>query len=210
MPSRWVSRPSPNHSGRRVRTRGVVIHSTRGGASSQQSEYTATLNWFASPNSQVSAHRVIGIDGDGAVVVEDDFIAWHATNHNPEWLGVELTEPTINDPYSDEQYTALRALLQEWSAKYGFPLDRDHLVAHSEINGQKTDPGPQFSWDKLLLLEEMEVITNMATIVDSLNVIWEKLSQIQADPSASAKVKELAEDAKQKGVVEIKKAIGLQ
>lgn len=204
----WETRQSPHHSGRRLRTRGVVIHSTRGGASSQQAEYTATLNWFASPNSQVSAHRVIGIDGDGAVVVEDDLIAWHATDHNPEWLGVELTEPTINDQYSDEQYAALRALLQEWSAKYGFPLDRDHLVAHSEINSQKTDPGPQFSWEKLAA--GMEEITDMATIIDSLNIIWEKLSQIQADPAASANVKNLAEDAKQKGVVEIKKVIGLQ
>lgn len=204
----WVSRQSPNHSGRRLRTRGVVIHSTRGGASSQQAEYNATLNWFAGPNSQVSAHRVIGIDGDGAIVVDDDFIAWHATDHNAEWLGVELTEPTINDPYSDEQYAALRALLLEWSAKYGFPLDRDHVVAHSEINSQKTDPGPQFSWDKLLQTE-VEVL-DMATIIDSLNVIWEKLSQIQADPSASAKLKDLAEDAKQQGVVEIKKAIGIQ
>ncbi|MBI2888176.1 MAG: N-acetylmuramoyl-L-alanine amidase [Chloroflexi bacterium] len=206
----WESRNSPNHSGPRRRTLGVVIHSTRGGAPSQETEYMATLNWFASSGSQVSAHRVIGHDGDGAIVVDDALIAWHATDHNAEWLGVELTEPTINDPYSDEQYAALRGLLQEWSATYGFPLDREHLVAHSEINSQKTDPGPLFSWEKLLQTEAPEEATDMPSIVDSLNVIWEKLSQIQADSSASTTVKELAEDAKQKGVVEIKKAIGLQ
>lgn len=146
----WELRPSPNHAGNRQLTLGVVLHSTRGGAPSQQIEYQATLTYFASPNSQVSAHRVIGFDGNGAICVADDLIAWHAADHNARWLGVELTEPTINDPYSAEQYQALAGLLQEWSAQYGFPLDREHLVAHSEINGQKTDPGPLFDWDRIM------------------------------------------------------------
>ena len=147
--------PSPNHGGPRPGTMGVVIHSTRGNTSSHYEEYAATLAWFSNPASQVSAHRVIGYDGGGAICVDDDLIAWHATDHNTRWLGVELTQPRITDPFSEAQYESLAALLKEWASAYGFPLDRAHLVAHSEINRQKSDPGPLFDWDKLMgLLEE--------------------------------------------------------
>ncbi len=197
----WEHRPSPNHSGPRAATLGVVIHSTRGGASSQEREYEATCNWFSRPASEVSAHRVIGFDGNGAICIEDDLVAWHATNHNFRWLGVELTQPTINDAYSEAQYATLRALLKEWRNKYGFPLDRDHLVAHSEINSQKSDPGPLFDWEKVL--ED-----DMQSIVDSLNKAWSKLDEIQAKVGPGVLV-DLAEEVKQQ-IVEIKVAIGLQ
>ena len=203
----WEVRPSPNHGDPRQLTLGVVIHSTRGGAASQQAEYAATINWFANPISEVSAHRVIGFEGAGAVIVDDDLIAWHATDHNNRWLGVELTEPFITDPYSEEQYRSLADLLLEWSAKYGFPLDRDHLVAHSEVNPQKSDPGPLFDWDRLMALL---LGGDMQSIIESLNREWALLDAIQQHPEATQAIKDLAEQVKQEGVVEVKKAIGLQ
>ena len=149
----WEQRPSPNHwAGKRATTKGAIIHSTRGGAASQEAEYEATWRWFANPHSQVSAHRVIGFDGNGAICVEDDLMAWHAGAHNPQWLGVELTQPRDSDPFSDAQYGTLSILLRLWSLQYGFPLNREHLLAHSEINSHKSDPGDLFDWDKLLAL----------------------------------------------------------
>lgn len=201
----WESRPSPNHGGRRISTKGVVIHSTRGGAASQAQEYEATCNWFARPVSQVSAHRVIGFDGDGAICVDDDDIAWHASRHNQEWLGVELTEPTINDAYSEAQYETLRELLAEWSTQYSFPLDRTHLVAHSEINSAKSDPGPLFDWNKLFT----EDTVNTARLTKVLDALWLVKDRLESPKPYRRKQKDADAKTILETVIAVKEEAGL-
>ena len=59
-------------------------------------------------------------------------------------------------------------------------------------------------------LEELvkEEEPSVASIVDSLNLIWDRLDKIQQATQDQAII-DLAEDAKQQGVVAIKQAIGL-
>ncbi len=45
------------------------------------------------------------------------------------------------DDYPSAQLQALTALLLDITARYGIPLDADHIIAHSRIQ-QKADPGP--------------------------------------------------------------------
>lgn len=146
---------SPNHGGTRPLTLGVIIHSTRGGQA-YGTEYQATLNWFANPASGVSAHAVIGRDGQIDFPVASDLEAWHAREYNRTWLGVEFEQPTITDSYTEAQYATGGGLLAAWAAEYGFPVDRLRVLGHSEISpgiaDGKSDPGPTFDFDRLIAI----------------------------------------------------------
>lgn len=146
-------RSSPNHGGPRTATMGIILHGTRGGASSGV-EYEGTLNWFMNPASQVSAHAVFAHDGRWCIMVDDENMAWHAGEHNATWLGVELEQPNVGSIITTAQYINLAAWCREMSEKYGFPLDTDHLVEHRDMpQGRrlgKTDLGQPFDVGILL------------------------------------------------------------
>jgi len=151
---------SPHYGGPRPATVGVVIHSTRGGAA-YGTEFRATLNWFANPASLVSAHAVVSRTGEVAYPVAADLIAWHAREHNQSWLGIEFEQPTLHDDFPVEQLLAGAAVVRDWCAQYGLPVDREHLRGHEEMPAGradgKTDPGPEFPWDRFLALVQGEV-----------------------------------------------------
>ena len=53
--------------------------------------------------------------------------------------------------YTDAQYEALSALLDDLSAAYGIPADRDHIIGHEEYApDRKNDPGELFDWSRAL------------------------------------------------------------
>ena len=66
-------REAPNHErGRRGRTpTGIVLHTNVG-------SFESTCNWFADPESGVSAHYLVGLDGRIAQFVDEDDTARHA------------------------------------------------------------------------------------------------------------------------------------
>lgn len=105
---------------------------------------------------QVSAHFLIERDGAITQFVSCLERAWHAgvssfagrDNCNDFSLGIEL-EGTDEQPYSDEQYAALSALVAclrtAWPA-----ITPQRVCGHSDIApGRKTDPGPAFEWQRL-------------------------------------------------------------
>ncbi|MBI2133173.1 N-acetylmuramoyl-L-alanine amidase [Candidatus Woesearchaeota archaeon] len=131
--------------------KGVIIHSTRGGQRPRV-ELKATINWFMNPNSDASAHRVVGVNGEHYRMVDDNFEAWHANFMNPYYMGIELEQGSINDPYSDRQYQIAARIVKQWSDKYGFPVTKETVMGH-EASPQgksvgKTDPGYRFDWDR--------------------------------------------------------------
>lgn len=142
---------SPNRGGVRPHTYGVVLHSTRGGASSYDAEYRAKLNHFASRASQVSAHAVVGPNGEADFPVADDLEAWHAEEHNKTHLGIELVQPKPGDPIPEPTLRRAAQIVKGWQAKYGFPLQwstESGLAEHREMpQGKrvgKSDVGPPF------------------------------------------------------------------
>ena len=129
------------------------MHSTRGNAATPALEYQATLNWFANPISEVSAHAVIGFDGRIGFVVPDELISWHAGQHNNTHLGLEIVQQRPGFTISEAQYMAAAWLLKMWANKYKFPLNEFTLREHREMpQGQrqgKTDIGPPYSFERL-------------------------------------------------------------
>jgi N-acetyl-anhydromuramyl-L-alanine amidase AmpD len=133
----------------------IVVHDT-------EESYDDTLATFTNPASYVSAHYVVrSSDGHVTQMVPTADVAWHAGNWwvNTHAVGIELegfaTQPGY---FTDEMYASLAKLLRHLSAKYGIPLDREHVIGHDEVPGQTAanqpgmhwDPGPYFDWARLM------------------------------------------------------------
>ncbi len=104
---------------------------------------------------RVSSHFLVRRDGALARFVPVERRAWHAgasswrgrSRCNDFSVGIEL-EGADDAPFEDAQYAALGALLAQLRAE--LPLRA--IAGHSEIApGRKTDPGPRFDWQRLLL-----------------------------------------------------------
>lgn len=122
----------------------VVIHVTQG-------SWSSAINWFQNPDSRVSANFVIrSSDGKIAQCVSERNIAWHAGNwdYNKRSVGIEH-EGYIDDRswFTDAMYHASAKLVAAMNTQWGIPLDRDHIIGHSEVPGaDHTDPGQWWWW----------------------------------------------------------------
>jgi AmpD protein len=104
---------------------------------------------------RVSAHVLIGRDGQLTQYVPFGARAWHAgasqylgrSDCNDFSIGLEL-EGTDSIPYADAQYAALAALAAALIGAYG-TLSAQHIVGHSDVApGRKSDPGEAFDWPR--------------------------------------------------------------
>ena len=102
---------------------------------------------------KVSAHFFVRRGGTVLQFVSCDDRAWHAGESrwrgrgvcNDFSIGIEI-EGDDKTPFSDEQYSALNALLA--AIKKAYPIEA--VTTHSEIApGRKIDPGPTFDWSRL-------------------------------------------------------------
>ncbi len=151
----YEQRPSPNH-GQRVGTHPVdilLLHYT--GMASEE----GALAWLTSPDSQVSAHYLVGEDGRIVQMVEEDARAWHAgaafwageTDINSRSIGVEIANPGHEFGYRGfphVQIAAVIALCRGILARHPIPPER--VLAHSDVApARKKDPGELFPWGEL-------------------------------------------------------------
>lgn len=198
----------------------IVIHSTRSGILGwpDNLELSSTLNHFH--NGAAGAHAVVNAAGDIYWIVPLEWCAWGAAYLNPFALHIELTQPTINTPFESGHYTGCAEAIRQIREIYpSIPLihvsseEYSGIIGHAETaqgrDAAKSDPGYKFSFEKLLgMLGEDMPAEQTPSIIDSLNLIWAKLSEIQ-DKAGPGEITDLAEEAKQSGVVEIKKSIGI-
>lgn len=126
----------------------IVIHVTQG-------SYASAMNWFQNPAAGVSAHYTIrSADGLIGQSVREKDIAWHAGNweYNQTSIGIEH-EGFVDDPkwFTEAMYQSSAKLVAYLCKKYNIPIDRNHIIGHSEVPGAThTDPGPYWDWDKYL------------------------------------------------------------
>jgi glycosyltransferase involved in cell wall biosynthesis len=151
---RIEQRRSPNFSeGRGGEVpRAVVVHTTDG-------SFGAAARWFEQPESGVSAHYVVGLDGRVAQFVREADTARHAgrvlrpsaaiaadaaaDGVNAFTIGIEFEDG--GDPMgvarSGRQYDTGAQLLAEISSRWDIPLDREHVIGHRELFAAKDCPG---------------------------------------------------------------------
>ncbi|MGI9020466.1 MAG: N-acetylmuramoyl-L-alanine amidase [Solirubrobacterales bacterium] len=144
--------PAPNFEPGRdgERPRAIVLHTTDG-------KWEGTLAWFANPESGVSAHYLVGLDGRLVRLVDEADTARHAgrvlrptatlaqgmADLNSVTIGIELCDEGdpggVARPHA--QYLAAARLVADIAARWEIPLDRDHVIGHNEVFAEKTCPG---------------------------------------------------------------------
>lgn len=146
-----------------------MVHSTRSGADlTDDQERIGTLNWFQNNPYQVSAHYVGDATGGLTPVVPLVYAAGHAGFHNSYSVGVELTQPLPDTPYTQGHYEAAALafdLTNHWLALMGAsPIPPRHVfsglergvIGHDETEqgraSGKSDPGEPWQWDYFLSL----------------------------------------------------------
>lgn len=114
---------------------------------------------FANPDSQVSAHYIIGKAGEIVQCVPDELRAWHTgesyyrgQDHlNDRSIGIELVNgQTGNDPFTNAQYRSLIRLVAYLVATHDIPLER--VVGHKDVTlkpAHKKDPAANFSFSRM-------------------------------------------------------------
>lgn len=126
--------------------------------------FTNKLNTDVDPyfktisNLKVSAHLLIGREGDLTQFVSFNDRAWHAgkslfqglCNCNDFSIGIELIGSDYV-PFTDKQYEILINVTQEIMKRFPM-INKKRIIGHSEIApDRKTDPGPNFEWERYIL-----------------------------------------------------------
>ena len=139
----------------------IVVHSIslppgQYGGDSVQRLFTNQLDWNAHPyfktieGATVSAHFLIGRNGELWQFVSCDERAWHAgasqyrgrADCNDDSIGIEL-EGLEGEVFEAAQYEALTSLCAAIAQQY--PVQ--HIAGHEHIApGRKRDPGGSFDW----------------------------------------------------------------
>jgi len=131
----------------------IVIHITDGG-----SRITGTIGWFQNPDQRnarnqpihVSAHYVVGRDGEVVQMVRNNDVAWHANSANSHSIGIEHVANTRGLVPTEDEYRGSAALVAWLCNQYGLPMDRTHVLGHAEADPHTTHtdcPNAVWDWD---------------------------------------------------------------
>ena len=144
---------SPNCDERALPITMVVLHYTGMQTGAEAEER------LVDPAAKVSAHYLIGEDGEVVRLVPEDRRAWHAgrgywrglTDVNSASIGIELVNPGHEWGYRAfprAQIEALLPLLARIVKTHDIP--RANVVGHSDVApARKDDPGELFDWPLL-------------------------------------------------------------
>jgi N-acetyl-anhydromuramyl-L-alanine amidase AmpD len=127
--------------------------------------YDSAIAAAQQPTSGRSAHYVVrSADGQVSQLVRAQDIAWHAGNWtmNTASVGIEV-ESQLGDGargYSDAAYRSAARVASWVAAKYGIPLDRQHVLGRDEVPGAAADGqaarhgnlGARWDWAKFMAL----------------------------------------------------------
>ena len=143
--------PSPNFGPRRdgLKPSLVVLHHTA------MNSAQAALERLCDPDSEVSAHYLIGCDGTLWQMVREEDRAWHAgagawrgfSDINSRSIGIELDNDGTG-PFAEPLMAALETLLGDILTRHH--LDAKAVIGHSDFApDRKADPGRHFDWRRL-------------------------------------------------------------
>jgi N-acetyl-anhydromuramyl-L-alanine amidase AmpD len=134
----------------------VVVHITDGG-----SKISGTIGWFQNPDQRnrrgepihVSAHYVVGQDGEVVQMVHHNDVAWHANSANKNSIGIEHVANTKGLMPTEAQYCASATLVRWLCDTYSIPVDRTHVLGHSEADTRTSHsdcPNAVWDWDHFM------------------------------------------------------------
>lgn len=151
-----------------MRINSVVIHDTEG-------TLQEVLDAFRNPQFYVSSHYVIDADGTIYQMVQNKNVAWHAGNwwFNMHSIGIEHVGHAAHGhtEYTPAMYAASAKLVKWLAGKYGFPLDRQHVLGHDNVPGTSAggitrmhvDPGPFWNWQSYMALMGAPIVPSIGS-----------------------------------------------
>ncbi|WP_367320662.1 N-acetylmuramoyl-L-alanine amidase [Streptomyces sp. HUAS ZL42] len=140
---RWADRPADYSIDM------VVVHVTQGG-------FASAVKAFQDPGHRAAAHYIVRKDGRITQMIRELDVAFHAGNreYNERSIGIEhegFVEKASS--FTDAMYASSARLTAGICARYGIPVDREHIIGHVEVPGtDHTDPGKYWDWDRYMRL----------------------------------------------------------
>jgi len=151
-----IEAPSPNFDERTQPVTILVLHYTG------MQDAASAIARLRDPEARVSAHYVVGEDGQILRLVPEEKRAWHAgrsywrgkTALNDHSIGIEIINPGHEWGYrafTEPQIEALIPLVAGIKERHG--ITRGNVVGHSDIAPtRRQDPGELFPWGRLARL----------------------------------------------------------
>jgi hypothetical protein len=128
---KWVR--SPNFSARGSgKINKIVLHYTT------SRNINGSISWFQNPASRVSAHYIVGREGEIVQMVRDSDKAWHAAGHNDTTIGIEHVAAN-GDKLSPAQEKATIQLCRWLMAEYRIP--KQSVTGHRWLPNSTSCPG---------------------------------------------------------------------
>lgn len=154
-----------------------------------------TDSWFAAPESQVSSHYGVGFNGEVHQYVQENDTAWCNGRVDNPTSKIVLSRPGVNpNKYTlsienegedlskapQKQIDAIVELVKTMATKWNIPIDKDHIIFHSEIYSKKPNcPTPNKELkDKILKLATNEELVNIVVPKSKLAKITDFLLKL--------------------------------
>ncbi|GAA2339443.1 hypothetical protein GCM10010431_73650 [Streptomyces kunmingensis] len=127
-----------------IRIDTIVLHDL-------ESTYDAGVKGLADPTNPASTHYVMDSDGSVTQMVPTRNVAFHAGNYstNLHSVGIEHEGYAAHGSawYTEAQYEATADLVKYLAARFGIPLDRQHVIGHDNVAGPKSSLVSGMHWD---------------------------------------------------------------
>lgn len=166
----------------------VILHHT------SQNSVAQTVRTFQLEHTKVSAHYIIGKDGQVIQMLNDFERAWHAgrskwgavTDLNSVSIGIEL-DNNGGESFPEEQIRSLLVLLDTLKVRYNIP--QTNFIGHADVAPtRKNDPNVFFPWKRLaqhgfgIWYNEDYLLTPPANFnpVDTLKIIGYDTNNLEA------------------------------
>ena len=169
----------------------ILLHHT-GGVSSLKN----MTEYLANNPAQVSAHYVVGQNGDISRIGTDDYILWHAgtgdlidgyiNTMNNHAIGIEVISD--GEHFTKQQIKALEKLVKDIQARNNIPTE--NIIRHKDYSTRKWDIGDNFY--KIAWYNSFEEWRNFKEVWEYRNLAWD--SVINDIEGASTKL--LTEDGR--------------
>jgi N-acetyl-anhydromuramyl-L-alanine amidase AmpD len=134
-----VIKQTPNISKSNIVPKGIVLHHTAG-------SYAGSVAWCLNPQSKVSYHCIVDMNGDRTILALPTQRAWHAgkssfkgqSDCNSFMLGVAVSGNTYNRDLTAREIDSVADYCVEQMKEFKIPID--WVTTHKVVSpGRKTD-----------------------------------------------------------------------
>ena len=108
----------------------IVIHYVANPGSSAQANH----DWYANPDSEVSSHFLIGLDGEVIQCIPLDEYSSASNHRNKDTISIEVCHPDETGKFTGESYHSL-VQLTAWLLEVS-DLQPEDVIRHYDITGK--------------------------------------------------------------------------